>query len=535
MLPRLRPSPPTNNTTRVPLSAALTLSHATGWLIHITAIMAWFMRGVQSAVFHYASCAPCTGYSDGRKRRKAAKAARKVREKLELEQPDAYHHPEPTGTNIYWHEEIVMGPGPPPRRARRTNTGTTGSTRGMPTRGTQGSAMSKGGSSIDVDQAGDMRLSDDTLDDDETWNHKRYQREDEDLWGHDEPSINLEQTMTGSSTGGAGYQIRRPGTSRSGSYYTARAPPVNDLHPPVVSLPSPDPLDNRWMLQPPPKASVMAGKERARNRSRSGSGASSRVELSLGRQVSTRHLMNKLERGETPEARSASPNGSYFNPSRCRTPQARPPSATSSSRRRQRRDTKVDLAMARTETVSTQHSSGDSSDTIARGNSAPRSAVVPDIKVIRVRQSRPALSTVLSSNSGRNGSDENALPLPEKPSPAHHRYTTTSTPDSIPYYTKHREPLNSSDISSLNCLQDLVSPRALLNSRFVSAPLVEAKIRLPPSEEDMAARARRDMSDSGFSLSRDWDEEEEGIVNVPFDRNFGPPERDPRFRWSVDF
>jgi hypothetical protein len=125
--------------------------------------------------------------------------------------------------------------------------------------------------------------------------------------------------------------------------------------------------------------------------------------------------------------------------------------------------------------------------------------------------------------------------MPEKPSPAHHRFTTTSTPDSIPYYTKHREPLNSSDISSLNCLQDLVSPRALLDSHFVSAPLVEAKIRLPPSEEDMAARARRELSNSGFSISSDWDEEEEGIVRVPFDRNFGPPEKDPRFRWSVDF
>ncbi|KAL1798671.1 hypothetical protein ACET3X_002708 [Alternaria dauci] len=490
--------------------------------------MAWFMRGVQSAVFHYASCAPCTGYSDSRKRRKAAKAARKLREKLEIEQPGAYHHPEPTGTNIYWQEEIAMGPGPPPRRARRTNTGTTGSARGMPTRGTQSSALSNGGSSIDVDQAGNMRLSDDTLeDDDETWNHKRYQREDEDLWGYDEPSISLQQTMTGSSVGGAGYQIPRPATSTSGSYYTARAPPVNDLHPPVVSLPSPDPVDNRWMLQPPPKASVMAGKERASNRSRSGSGASSRVELSLGRQVSSRHLMHKLERGETL--------------------QVRPPSATSSARRRKRRDTAMarDLAMARTDTVSTQHSSGESSDTVVRGNSAPRTAPIPDVKVIRVRQSRPALSTVLSSNSGRNdtpvttsgpdGSDENALPMPEKPRPAHHRFTTTSTPDSIPYYTKHREPLNSSDISSLNCLQDLVSPRALLDSRFVSAPLVEAKIRLPPSDEDMAARARRDVSKSGFSMSRDWDEEEEGIIRVPFDRNFGPPERDPRFRWSVDF
>lgn len=522
----------------------------------IASIMAWFMRGVQSAVFHYASCAPCTGYTDGRKRRKAAKLARKAREKLELEQPDAYHHPEPTGTNIYWGEEIAMGPGPPPRRARRGNTGT-GSSRGIPTRGTQSSVLSKGGSSTDVEQGGNMRLSEDTLDD-ETWNHKRYQREDEDLWGHEETAIPLEHTMTGSSVGGAGFQIRRPGTSRSGSYYTARAPPVNDLHPPVVSLPSPDPADNRWMLQPPPKASVMAGKERASNRSRSGSGASSRVELSLGRQISSRQLMHKLERGETPEQRSVSPAGSYFNlgaqgqrPDRCRTPQARPPSASSSSRRKKRRDTAMarDLAMARTDTASTQHSSGDSSDTAARGNRGTRTAPVPDIKVIRVRQSRPALSTVFSSESGANqlspiasqtqeraSGDENALAIPEKPSPVHHRFTSTST-DSMPYYMKHREPLNSSDISSLNCLQDLVSPNALLDSRFVSAPLVEAKIRLPPSEEDMAARARNDWSGSGFSVSRSWGSEndEEEIVRVPFDRNFGPPERDPRFRWSVDF
>jgi hypothetical protein len=556
------PSSTTNIATRVPDPASPTHSHTQhiystirSWLRAICSVMAWFMRGVQSAIFHYASCAPCTGYSDGKKRRKAAKAARKVREKLQLEQPDAYHHPEPTGTNIYWHEEIAMGPGPPQRGARRTNTN---STRGITTRGTQSSALSKGGSSIDVDQGGDMRLSDDTLEDDETWNHKRYQREDEDLWGHDEPSLPLEHTMSGSSTGGGGFQLRRPGTSRSGTYYTARAPPVNELHPPVVSLPSPDPSENRWMLQPPPKASVMAGKERASNRSRSGSGASSRVELSLGRQVSSRQIMHKLERGETPEVHSQSPTGSYFNLStqgqrhdRCRTPQARPPSSTS-SRRKKRRDTSLarDVAISRTETVSTQHSSGDSSDTVVKGNSRPRSVAVPDIKVIRVRQSRPVLSTVFSSNSGANelstvssshmkdhtGSDENALPLPENPSPAHHRFISTSTADSIPYYFKHREPLNSSDISSLNCLQDLVEPRALLKSRFVSAPLVEAKIRLPPSEEDIATRARQDWNGSGFSVSRGWgsSDKEEEIVRVPFDRD-GPPERDPRFRWSVDF
>ncbi|USP76114.1 hypothetical protein yc1106_03388 [Curvularia clavata] len=502
--------------------------------------MAWFMRGVQSAVFHYASCAPCTGYSDSRKRRKAAKEARKLREKLELEQPGAYHHPEPTGTNAYWSEEIAMGPGPPPRRARRTNTPHGGSSRGLPTRGTQSSTLSKGGSSIDIAHGTENRLSDDTLDDDdETWNHKRYQREDEDLWGYDDHSTALEQTITGSSVGGGGYQMRRPNVSRAGSYYVARAPPVNELHPPVVSLPSPDPAENRWMLQPPPKASVMAGKERATNRSRSGSGASSRVELSLGRQVSTRHLMHKLERGETPDRLTTSPNGSYSNLShgRCRTPQARPPSATSISPNRKRRDTAMarDHGITRTDTTSTQQSA-DPVDNTARGITP-----IPDLKAVRARQSRPALSTVFSSNSGRedstaeipgNHDDENTSPMPAKPKPAYHGSTATPTRETGTSPTKRRVPLGTSDVSSLNCLQDLVSPQALLNSRFVSAPLVEAKIRLPPSEEDMAGRARKEGASKHLN---DDDDEAEAIVNVPFDRESGPPEKDPSFRWSVDF
>ncbi|KAF2829215.1 hypothetical protein CC86DRAFT_368268 [Ophiobolus disseminans] len=503
--------------------------------------MSWFLRGVQSAVFHYASCAPCAGYSDGRKRRKAARAATKIKDKLHLEHPDAYHHPPPTGTNPYWDEEIRMGPGPPPRRARRTNTG---STRRITTAGTQSSALSKDGSSLDSSAADDVRLSDDTAAD-ETWNHKRYQREDEDLWGLHEPPIPIHHLPSGSSVGVSGFNLRRPGTGKSASYCSVRAPPVNDLHPPVVSMPSPDPADNRWMLQPPPSAGVMAGRERATNRSRSGSGASSRVELSLQRQLSTKQVMQRLDRGETPDMPSISRNSSYSNlvsaqrHDMSRTAQARPPSA-GSSRRQKRRDPTV----SRSNTVSTQHSSGDSSDTILKSTSAPNARSNTDIKVIRVRQSRPALSTVVSSGSGANdlspstlhtrgSSDENA--------PPHHRrditYTSTTSTDSTPYLMKHRAPLSSSDVSSLNCLQDLVSPPDLLKSRFVSAPLVEAKIRLPPSDTDEARTLTQKQSwaGSGFGISRSWGQEQsDGPVRVPFDSR-GVPDRDPRLRWSVDF
>jgi hypothetical protein len=451
-----------------------------------------------------------------------------------LEQPETYHHPEPTGTNPYWDEEIALGPGPPPRRARRNNTG---SARGTPRVGLQGAVVSQKGSSLDGDGDGDgnkhVRLSDDTLDDD-TWNLKRYQREDEDLWGLDEAPVPVHQTTSASSSSGIGSMLglktSRPGTSRSGSYYSARAPPVNDLHPPVVSLPSSDVADNRWMLQPPPKASVMAGKERATHRSRSGSGASSRVELSLQKHASTRQLRHRLERGQTQELPSMTPQGSYTDllssqrRNRSRTPQARPPSSTSS---RKRRDTAV--ALNRTDTSESQRSS-------VRGRTTPTAS-----RTVSIRQSRPVLSTVVSSGSAANPSpphqhsDENALP--ERPDQIQYRDATRSS-DSLPapraMPRRERTPLDSSDMSSLNCLQETVSPRALLNSRFISAPLVEAKIRLPPSHGDLAAAARDEWNGGGLAVSRGWSVADEEPMRAPFDSH-GVVEKDPRLRWSVDF
>lgn len=474
-----------------------------------------------------------------KQRRREAKQARKARTKLQEEQPELYHHPEPTGTNPYWQEEISMGPGPPPRRARRTNTC---NTRATTAAGTQGSVISQGGSSIDVERSGDVRLSDDTLDDD-NWNRKRYQREDEDLWGFSDAIVPLQTTVSGSSVGVAG--LMRPSTSRSGSYYSARAPPVNDLHPPVVSMPSPHPCDNQWMLQPPPKASVMSGKERATLRSRSGSGASSRVELSLQRQVSAKQLRHKLDRGETPEMPSLSRGNSYNDillgqrHDRPKTPLARPPSAASSRRPRRRRDT------AMTNTSATEHSSGDSSDTVRRRSQSPslRLSTAPSLSV-RTRSSRQQLSTVMSSGSGDPATSHTNIPPALDvdnentpiPSIRKVRYATQST-DSDPYQLmKRRAPLLSSDISSLNVLQDLVSSDSLLNSRFVSAPLMEARIKLPPSDHDEQRTLNSDpWSGSGFAISRGWGTEQvDGEARVPFD-SAGLAERDPRMRWSVDF
>ena len=88
---------------------------------------------------------------------------------------------------------------------------------------------------------------------------------------------------------------------------------------------------------------------------------------------------------------------------------------------------------------------------------------------------------------------------------------------------------------SLNCLQETVSPRALLNSRFISAPLVEAKIRLPASNGDLAASQKDEWNGRSFGISRNWTEmNKDEPMRAPFDSR-GVVSKDPTLRWSVDF
>lgn len=213
-----------------------------------------------------------------------------------------YRHPSPFSTNIYWREEMVLGPGPPQKKSNRDK-GKAESSRGLRSGGV-GSSSLTGTSSADtvVEDESQEQGSEPERRSGEGWNRRRYQREDEILWG-------LE-----------GGDNRRAGTSRSGtagsgagSYYVARNPAVNDLHPPVVSTQPTHPSETKWMLQPPPSARIMEGKEKA-SRSRSGSGVShksdssrKRDDISLGRKVGERLMEEKVKRGEVPpESASAS-------------------------------------------------------------------------------------------------------------------------------------------------------------------------------------------------------------------------------------
>ncbi|KAL8909235.1 MAG: hypothetical protein Q9171_005122 [Xanthocarpia ochracea] len=251
--------------------------------------MSWFWRGTQSAIFYYASCVPCHELAYRRRRRKGAARSRAEKE---MDQ-GPYPHPSPFNTNVYWQEEIAMGPGPPRKNGRarreqeRKRWGDRGTDDKENRRGlTTGDSTDTGVSSADTVVAqnshqGVVELEHDRRSGD-GWNRRRYQREDELLWGIDDAS--------------------EDDTEGANSYTNVRNPPVNDLHPPVVSTVSSNRSETRWMLQPPPCARIMEGKMQA-NRSRSASGGSNgsskRGDPGLGRQLGEKMVEEKRRKGQT--------------------------------------------------------------------------------------------------------------------------------------------------------------------------------------------------------------------------------------------
>ncbi|KAJ5883593.1 uncharacterized protein N7473_010479 [Penicillium subrubescens] len=197
----------------------------------------WLYRGAQSAVFYYATCTPCAMSVDRRKRKKDAIRIQRLNEKvaadLVTDQPRPFPQPTAFSTNEGWTEEISLGPGPPTRRGGNRNNARTNSWNTD-----QSSQLKKDRTSGLMQPLNDR------------WKSMRYQREDEPLWG---------QEVRGSSIGFSGRG--RTDHQEPPKYYAARVPPVNDLHPPIVSGPR-SRAETRWMLQPPPSAKVMAGKER---------------------------------------------------------------------------------------------------------------------------------------------------------------------------------------------------------------------------------------------------------------------------------
>lgn len=264
----------------------------------------WLWRGTQSAIFYYVSLSPCLEHNHKRKRRKEANRSQKERAELELSQPGMLLQPVPFQTNQYWAEEIEAGPGPPPGwrkhslddRIKRAGSDKKKGKKGKkpkksvfaPVRQVPADASSPTSSQmIDMQATRPSRRASlagatstlDALRDTikstiarpDNWNLKRYEREDETLFGINDKISRMWDRATqhgrqASTDRGSPPTTgrRRAGTTESDdhSWLYARNPGVNELHPPTVSQLPRTQREVAWMMQPPPSRAVMEGKVR---------------------------------------------------------------------------------------------------------------------------------------------------------------------------------------------------------------------------------------------------------------------------------
>lgn len=235
-------------------------------------------RGIQSAIFYYLSCAPCAEARYRKKRRQEAAQTRAERELLQEEHPNSYRHPSPSSTNPYWQTEIAMGPTLVSRGKRKTNTAD--SQRALKA-GRLSSNASGEPSMVDLPSSSDRNGS--------LRNFRSYQREDEELWGS---TTNLDGSIYANSLP----RPQRARTKDSSDYRTYRNPPINDLHPATFTKVY-SREDVMWMMQPPPVADVMSGKQRPpRSRSDSGGSCLSPTSSTMSRQVSNRPMATPMSR-----------------------------------------------------------------------------------------------------------------------------------------------------------------------------------------------------------------------------------------------
>jgi hypothetical protein len=214
--------------------------------------MSWFLRGAQSAAFYYLSCTPFFDWRNERKRLKENRLA-KAAKASEKKEDGEYIQSLPFESNPYWHEEMVMGPGPKRGRASKDKNKTE-STRRL---NTGGQDSSTGGSSFGSTFASSLNPPEEDQDlEVADWNKKRYQRQEEYLWGS-------EDTVSGSYASVSSRGANKPLVSGKSAYYNARNAAQSELHPPIISSPPTHQNQALWMLQPPPPAKVMEGRQRA--------------------------------------------------------------------------------------------------------------------------------------------------------------------------------------------------------------------------------------------------------------------------------
>ncbi|KAL2756772.1 hypothetical protein ACRALDRAFT_2026775 [Sodiomyces alcalophilus JCM 7366] len=229
---------------------------------------------IQSAIFYYVACTPCNESKARYKAKHQAKKDRQEMMRVQMEQPERYAHPLPFSTNPYWQEEIDIGPRPP----KKTNSKST-SQRALTSAGTgrnsTSASLAHTNTSSNLDHS--TSLTSPTLSSvdphtplvGEAWNKERYQREDEELWGHDLSRMGhrlVDNIVKAGNSAGRiikgelGMEKQVTEEDRTNFYLTPRNPPVNDYHPPIVGSTPMQKNALQWMLQPPPPAKLMEGR-----------------------------------------------------------------------------------------------------------------------------------------------------------------------------------------------------------------------------------------------------------------------------------
>lgn len=241
----------------------------------------WLLRGIQSAIFYYASCAPCVERAHKKKRRREAELAAK--EMVDRE-PNFNRQPMAFQTNEQWTEEILIGPGPPKQYkgdpiAQKYQQEVKRLIRTPPA--TPNEEQQKKKSMLKQRPKVERRLSDAMLNVKESiieslhpgrWVLRRQDRDDEILWwGLGDNVTNVKEkvkgmwdkvTHTKDEDVRTGRKRAHTNESDRPDWHRGLNAPVNDLHPPVVSMLPATREEAAWMVLPPPSAAVMAGRER---------------------------------------------------------------------------------------------------------------------------------------------------------------------------------------------------------------------------------------------------------------------------------
>jgi hypothetical protein len=493
----------------------------------------WFWRGFQSAVFLYVSCGPCFAAQTQRKRKQEAKRDKKRNAEMAHIHVQDGHHPQPAPfeINSHWAEEIRLGPGPPKRRGRNRAQ----EKREISTAGTNSTA----GSSLDlrrVPSTGSEAKG-------QYWNSRRYQRADEEYTYF--PPVPEHTMVTSAAKDAAMETTETPGDlitckiqKPEKSYYNpARAPPVSDLHPPATSTVPVRKSERAWMMAPPPSVAFMEGRKQVTNRPRSTSARSGTSQKVVVNATTADHGTGKLlgQRAVEDRVRRGSAIGEGGR--RLTLSGAFPSRTMSQSPQRGNRSLERDRTTPRkprkrpTPLFFSNGSSSDevvtpvSSDTAVQASpirsGTPISRPEPTYMPLKAKQQnkRPALLTTRSSDStprkqrvatvgGRENSMPGAPPLSPSsntlsPRSSHSTHTRSTSPSPRPL-SPRKPPNNHNSLprerkdtktedgrphltikdSSLHVLQDLVEPNALLNSKWIRSPTIEAKIPLPHERDD---------------------------------------------------